>query len=73
MGKHPEENLAVLAALTGKIGGKAQLSRRGRPTHSANPYLKQFSEELNELSRYSEPAKNILHEKGWFALFDPEA
>eukprot|EP00959_Pyramimonas_sp_CCMP1952_P253922 5304848-Pyramimonas_sp.AAC.1 len=51
MGKHPEENVAVLAALTGKRGGKARLSRRGRPTHSANPYLKQFSDDLNELAR----------------------
>eukprot|EP00959_Pyramimonas_sp_CCMP1952_P221125 4622786-Pyramimonas_sp.AAC.1 len=63
MGKHPEENVAVLAALTGKLGGKSQLSSRGRPAHTANPYLKQLCDDLDAFARHSEAAKNLLREK----------
>ena len=68
MGRHPEDNTAALAALTGRIGGHAQLSQRGRPTHSAIPYLKQFGAVPNELAKVSSEVQWLLRQKKWFLM-----
>ena len=68
---YPEHNSVLLATLTGKYSWEDydQLDDQARPTCQANPWLRQWYQDLELVGARCECFAADLVEHGWFAIF----
>ena len=75
IGQHPENNLNMLAALTGSYGWDMipQLTNDGWATERTNPWLTQFLEDLDAVCQDSEQVAKEILPVGWYGAFYSKA
>eukprot|EP00974_Lingulodinium_polyedra_P033773 3247327-Lingulodinium_polyedra.AAC.1 len=75
IGKNPQDNVVLLATLTGTFGkgAKPQITSKGKPTHHCNPWFRQMCRDLSKLAKTDDKVKEALMARGWYAIFhDPQ-